>query len=146
MTDFRFVKAAQDHEWAHYHRINETQIFKPRNLVYNRESPCFINSNHHHFVLYSGSDIVGMTHVECLNPSEIALKCLAIDAQFQHRGFGQIMMAFIEKWCLDQGRNILKMHAALSAEHFYRQLGYVEMPFGEQSIAQDIIDLGKYLK
>lgn len=145
MVDIRFVKVTQDHEWAHYHRINQEQIFKPRNLLYNPERPCFTDPSHHHFVLYSGSDIVAMAHVQCLNENEVALKCLAIDSNFQHKGFGKIMMGFIEKWGLDQGRNVLKMHAALSAEHFYRQLGYVEMPFGEQSIAQDVIDLGKYL-
>ncbi len=55
------------------------------------------------------------------------------------------MMALLEKWIKNYGRKILKMHAALRVEDFYRKLGYTEMPFDDASISKEIIDLGKVL-
>lgn len=37
------------------------------------------------------------------------------------------------------------MHSRLSAEAFYRKLGFAEMSFDDPSIQQEYIDLGKVL-
>ena len=55
------------------------------------------------------------------------------------------MMALLEKWIKHQDRGVIKIHAALRAERFYRKLGYIEMEFNDQSISEEIIDLGKVL-
>ena len=54
-------------------------------------------------------------------------------------------MRLVEKWIKTQGRNIIKLHAAPEAEHFYRSLGFIDMEFDDVSISEDIIDLGKIL-
>jgi len=43
------------------------------------------------------------------------------------------------------GQKFIKMHARLSAEQFYRKLGYVDMPFDDPSIQKEYINLGKEL-
>lgn len=53
------------------------------------------------------------------------------------------MMQLVEKWIKSQGRDIIKIHANLNAEHFYRKLGYDNVEFDDVSISKDTIDLGK---
>ena len=55
------------------------------------------------------------------------------------------MMSLIEKWIRIQGPTMIKLHAHLSAEHFYRKFGYTDMPFDDPSITTEIVDLGKTL-
>ncbi len=76
---------------------------------------------------------------------EAALRSLATDEPYKKQGFATHMMKLLERWVKQQGRGVLKMHAALRAENFYRKLGYAEMEFDDQSISKEIIDLGKVL-
>ncbi|HJD66421.1 MAG TPA: GNAT family N-acetyltransferase [Rickettsia endosymbiont of Bembidion nr. Transversale] len=69
----------------------------------------------------------------------------AVDKLGQNKGFGKYMMQFLEKWLRDQNIKILKMHARISAETFYRKLGYIDMEFNDISIQKNYIDLGKML-
>ncbi len=54
-------------------------------------------------------------------------------------------MKLLEKWLKQRNINILKMHARLNAESFYRKLGYIDMEFNDVSIHKNYIDLGKIL-
>lgn len=132
-------------EWETYHRIRETQIFTPINVPYDRQPPSIGAENHYHMVLYQGTQIVAAAHVEFLNQEDSALRSMAIDAPYQRQGFGTQMMIFLEKWLAHHGRITLKMHARLSAEPFYRKLGYEEMAFDDPSIQAQYVDLGKKL-
>ena len=55
------------------------------------------------------------------------------------------MMRLLEKWIKHQERHLFKIRARLSAENFYRNLGYKEMPFEDPCIQKEYIDLGKVL-
>ena len=101
------------------------------------------DANHYHFVLYRGTEIVSVAHVELLNEKEAALRSLATDEPHKNKGYGREAMALLEKLVKSKGRSVIKMHAAGGAEHFYRKLGYKEMEFNDPSISKDIIDLGK---
>lgn len=141
----RLMRCTHYTEWETYHRMREEQIFKPINLTYDRNHPTFKLDNHFHFVFYKGVEIVSVAHVEFLNNSEAALRTLATDEQYKNQGFGRKLVHLLERWIKYQGRSIVKVHAALRSEGFYRKLGYSEMPFDDQSISKDIIDLGKLL-
>ncbi len=141
----RLLVALTEREWDAYHRIREKQIFEPISVPYDRHHPTLSQDNHFHFVLYKGVTIVTVAHVELLNPTEAALRSLATDAPYKRHGYGTHMMKLLEKWIKHQGRHLFKMHARLSAEHFYRKLGYKEMPFEDPCIQKEYIDLGKFL-
>jgi len=136
-----------DNEWENYHRIREGQIFKPIGVVYNRSHPSITAGNNYHFVLYKGRNIVSVAHVELLNDTEAALRSLATDETYKRQGCATYMLKFLEKWAGYQGRNIIKMHAGLRAEHFYRKFGYVNMVFDDSCICAvgDYVNLGKGL-
>ena len=132
-------------ELQEYHRIRREQIFTPINVVYDENHPSLTSENNYHFVLYKGTKIICVAHVEFLNQDESAIRSLATDEPYKKNGYGSYMMKMIEKWIKSQGRNIIKIHAALEAEHFYRSLGFIDMEFDDVSISKDIIDLGKMI-
>jgi len=133
------------HEWEEYHRIRSEQIFTPINIIYNPNHPHITADNHYHFVLYKGTRIVCAAHVEFLNENETAIRTLSTDEPYKRNGYGTYMMKLLEKWIKSQGRNTIKLHAALEAEHFYRSLGFIDMEFDDISISKEIIDLGKII-
>ena len=55
------------------------------------------------------------------------------------------MMSLLEKWILNQGRHMIKLHSHLGAELFYRKLGYTDMFFDDPCMQKEYVDLGKVL-
>ena len=141
----KLVIALTPLEWKEYHRIRREQIFVPINVVYDENHPILTAENNFHFVLYKGTKIVCVTHVEFLNEMQAAIRSLATDEPYKRNGYGTYMMKMLEKWIKSQGHNIIKIHANPNAEDFYRKLGYVEMEFDDFSISKETIDLGKIL-
>ena len=132
-------------EWDEYHRIKEKQIFNPINVAYDSNHPSLSDSNHYHFVLYKGTVIVAIAHVEFLNQDETALRALATDEMYQNRGYGAYILQFLEKWIKHNGKTVMKFHSRPSSERFYRKYGYVDMEFDDPSIQEKVINMGKIL-
>lgn len=133
-------------EWENYHRIKKAQIFDPIGVIYDPNHPSISASGAHHFILCNGVEVVSIAHIEFLNESDAALRALATDATFQGQGYGMEMIYLLEKWLKRQNIKVIKLHSRLSAEHFYRKLGFVEMEFNDQpSIQEQYIDLGRVL-
>jgi GrpB-like predicted nucleotidyltransferase (UPF0157 family)/GNAT superfamily N-acetyltransferase len=141
----RLLYCTHHQEWASYHRIRDEQIFKPIKVIYDKDHPSLNAQNHFHFVLCKGVEIVSIAHVEFLNETAAAIRSLATDEPYKQKGYAAHLMKLIEKWLKHHGRSIIKMHAHLRAEKFYRKLGYVDMEFDDVSISKEVIDLGKVL-
>lgn len=141
----RFLKVTHYKEWEDYHRIRKEQIFDPIGVIYDPQHPSITAKGSYHFILCHGVETAAVAHIEFLNETEVAIRSLATDIQFQSQGYGKEMMLLLEKWLKKQSVKIIKMHARLDAEPFYRKLGYVEMPFDEPSMMEQYINLGKVL-
>lgn len=133
-------------EWETYHRIKETEIFQPIPLAYDRHHPDLTSDRHYHFVMYHGTEIVCIAQIELMNEDVVVLRTIATEAKHKRQGHGTCMIKFLEQWVGHQKRSVIKLHAALTDEAFYRKLGYVEMEFDDPSISTERIDLGKYIK
>jgi GrpB-like predicted nucleotidyltransferase (UPF0157 family) len=131
-------------EWEAYHRIREEMLF--HDIEYDKDHESFRNPNCYHFVLYKGSNIVSVMMAELLNEDEIACRALATDTPYQNKGYGTYLMKFLERWTIVRGRKVIKLHAAIPAEQFYRELGYVDMEFDDPCRHEAHVDLGKILK
>lgn len=141
----RFLKSTHDEEWKNYHRIKKEQIFDPLSIVYDINHHSFSSEEHMHFVLTKGTIIVAIAHIEFLNGTEVALRVIATDKPYQNKGFGRIMMIFLERYCKQKGIKVIKLHSSTNAEGFYRKLGYIDMSFDDKSINPVVVDLGKIL-
>ena len=141
----RVARCTHYAEWEAYHRIRSDQIFNPIHVVYDHNHPTLTAENHYHFVLYKGTDIVTVAHLEFLNDHEATFRSLATDKHYKKNGYGSYMMNFLERWVKQQQRQVIKIHAYLHAEGFYKNRGYTAMPFGDVCINSEFVNLGKIL-
>lgn len=142
----RFLRVTHCKEWEDYHRIRKTEIFDPIGVVYNPSHPTITANGHHHFLLCNGVEIITAMHVEFLNESDAVIRSLATDARFQRQGYGKEMILCLEKWLKRRNIKFVKTRIRLSAEPFYRKLGFVEMSFDDCSVQEQYVDLGKVLQ
>lgn len=145
LQKYKFSEIRIKREWENYHRIRKEQIFDPINVIYDENHPSIHGKNNFHFALYYGSRIVSTAHVEFLNELEAALRSLSTDEPFKSQGHGKKMMEFLEEWLRLHSVKFVKMHARLSAENFYRKLGYEDCIFDDRSIQERYVNLGKFL-
>ena len=141
----RMLRCTALDEWDIYHHLRETLLFKPINIAYDRQHPSMTDPNHHHFVLYQGTNIVAGAQVEFLDDNLAALRSLVIDAIHQKYGYGTKMLNLIEHWVVHHGKPLIKLHSRPDAEAFYRQHGYVDMEFTDPCLEPHYINLGKIL-
>ena len=83
-------------EWEAYHRIRKEQIFALSDIQYNPYHPSITDPKHYHFVLYQGTAIIGVAHVEFLSDEDCALRPFAIDAPYQNQGLGSQFLSIIK--------------------------------------------------
>ena len=134
-------------EWAEYHRIKNEQIFKPCHVEYDKSHPSFQSENHFHFCLYQGAKVIGFAHIERLSSKKAALRPIAIDTPYQNKGHGRHLLSILEKWLINQGIEILHLHARIDALTFYEKQGYEYMPFPEpdSGLPSESKDMAKML-
>ncbi len=146
-SGWRIVKALTDREWHEYHRIRKEQIFDLLNIEYNPNHFTLKDKAHVHLVLYKGSEIAGVAQLEYLKTPEVALRPFAIDTPYQGQGLGSTFLTAIEKWVLQQGCNIIRLHANPRAVRFYERHGFSRMPFDEagRGVNAEAVDMGKTL-
>lgn len=142
---FRCVLALTTREWEAYHRIRDEQMFTPYGIIYDRNHPSITAQNNAHIVMYKGADIVSVAQVEWMNEEQAALRSLGTDKPFQNHGYGAYLLKSVERWVRQQGRKEILLHAVLSAEHFYRKLGYRDVVFDDPCLIPVYKDLGKTL-
>ncbi len=135
-SETRLMHCTHTNEWSTYNRIRIEQSFDPVTQI----SP-----DHYHFILYQGTQITTIAHIEFMSGNIAILHELATDEIFKNQGFGKRMINLLEKWCITQNKHTLKMHAYKSAEAFYRKLGYQDMIFDYPLSPGDGTDLGKIL-
>ncbi len=107
-NQLRMLKCNEETEWEAYHRIREEQIFNPVNVAYDRNDPTLTSDNHHHFILYKGTNIVSIAHIEFLNENEAALRSFATDESFKNYGYEAHLMKTLERWLIKKERKLIK--------------------------------------
>lgn len=134
-----------DREWVEYHRIRKAEIFNNSEFEYDPHHPTISAKNHFHFVLYKGINIVSVAHIEFIDNSFAVLRPFATDGKHHNKGYGSYMLRFLESWMKNCGVKTIKLHAYNNALNFYKNRGYIEMNFDEESMFEDCTDMGKYL-
>lgn len=140
------VQPLHTKEWQEYHRIRKNEIFDfLPNIIYDPNHPTITDPDNYHFILMKGINVIGVSQVEMLDAEIVVLRMLAIDQKYQRQGYGSYLLNLMERWVINKNKTKILMHAAIRAEHFYRNHGYTDMEFNDQSINADHVDLGKML-
>jgi RimJ/RimL family protein N-acetyltransferase/GNAT superfamily N-acetyltransferase len=89
----------------------------------------FDHKDHLHFILYDGDEIVGYAHVQLWPDHRAAMRIIVIDEPARGHRLGTVLMKSCERALKNRGITLLQTEASPAAYHFYKKLGYVEMPF-----------------
>ncbi len=104
--------------------------------------------DHLHWLLYDNDRVIGYAHVQIWPNHRAALRIIVIDEQSRGQGMGKYLMNGCEQALKEQGVTLLQTEASSNAYHFYKKLGYIEMPFnnpdGEPTHPDDRA-MGKHL-
>ena len=94
-----------------------------------------IDYKHHIITVYEDkktSKVVGFVHAEMYESlySDIGLNILglAVNSNFQGKGIGKKLMAFVEEYALNNNINFIRLNSGshrLEAHKFYENIGYI---------------------
>lgn len=104
--------------------------------------------DHLHWLLYDGGKAIGYAHVQIWPDHRAALRIIVIDEQVRGHGMGKYLMEYCERTLKGQGVTLFQTEASPNAFHFYKKLGYIEMPFNnpdQEPTHPDDRGMGKYL-
>ena len=108
----------------------------------------FERADHAHFALYKTGCVIGYAHIQYWPSSRAALRIIIIDEKERKRGYGAYLLKACEQTLKEEGVGLLQTEAAPDAVAFYRNLGYIEMPFNDpdhQPTHENDTPLGKLL-
>lgn len=143
----RFTICTHHAEWNAAKQYRNKYFFTPHNI----QDPytwTFDHSDHVHFILYKGTDIIGYAHIQLWPENRAAVRIIVVDEEKRNHGYGGAFMHLIEKWLNFKGYTSVHTESSTNAVAFYKKLSYISMPFndpdGYQGGADDVA-LGKVL-
>jgi GrpB-like predicted nucleotidyltransferase (UPF0157 family)/GNAT superfamily N-acetyltransferase len=144
----RIVQALTDCEWKAVRHLRQKYFFD-RVPIDDPYTWTFKNPQHVHFILYTGTKIVGYAHIQLWPQNRAALRIIVIDEPYCNKGLGSEFLKLCERWLSHQNVRKLLVQSSPDAYKFYCNNGYVEMPFsdpdGYEGDPRDI-EVGKNLK
>lgn len=91
--------------------------------------------DHRHFSLWQDNSLLACLVIVPLSERKVKLRQMAVNDQYQRRGFGQQLVARVEKQLASEGVNQIELHARVTALPFYLRSGY-------QSVGEIFIEVG----
>ena len=116
-------------------RLREDVLRKPLALAFTAEElaeepVCF------HLGAFYGERLIAVLLLKPVGPSEVKMRQVAVEPEFQFRGIGSGLVAFAERYASEKACRTIWAHARESAAEFYRKAGYTlsETSFLENTI------------
>lgn len=135
----RFLHCVHHAEWDAAKAMRRRYFFPDKADPYEWT---VLHSDHRHFVLTKGIDVVGYAHVQLWPDSRAALRIIVIDETHRHQGLGRHLLSQIETWLTGQRIKSLHTESSPNALAFYEKMGYRPAPFndpdGRETDARDI--------
>jgi GrpB-like predicted nucleotidyltransferase (UPF0157 family)/GNAT superfamily N-acetyltransferase len=124
------------HHCVHYDELDKAKFFRQKYFFgrHNIQDPylwTFDHLDHVHLVLHKGVEIVGYAHLQKWPEARSAMRIIVIDEPFRGKGLGAHFLSLCEQWLRSQGFRLLQVESTPEALPFYRQHGYVDMPFND---------------
>ncbi|HHU0051804.1 TPA: GNAT family N-acetyltransferase [Legionella pneumophila] len=126
----RMVKALTTREWDKVRHFRQFYFFDKAGLS-DPYTWTIEHNAHVHFVLFQGSEITGYAHLQLWSHNRAALRIIVIDELKRNHQYGTRFLALCEKWLKSQGYQSLHVESSPDALKFYRNNGYIDMPFDD---------------
>ena len=122
--------------------LRDKILRKPLNLEFTKEELdneyCQI-----HIAAYIDNHIVGVLLFKILENKTLKMRQVAVDEHLQGKGIGKSMIAFAERWAIENGFHIIELNARKTAAPFYFSMNYIQI--GDEFIEVNIPHL-KFVK
>ncbi|KTC72542.1 glutamate rich protein GrpB [Legionella birminghamensis] len=126
----RMVKALTTREWNMLRHFRQFYFFDKAGLA-DPYTWTFDNDAHTHWVLYQGTEIIGYTHLQLWPHHRVAMRIIVIKEEKRNHQYGSQFLGLCEKWLKSQGYKSLHIESPPNALKFYRNHGYIQMPFND---------------
>ena len=83
-----------------------------------------------HFALFYNNELQAILLLKTMNdnnPGVLKMRQVAVNPEFQSKGFGSILVKFSEHWAIESGYKSFELHARITAVEFYKKLNYEEI-------------------
>lgn len=126
----RTVNALTPREWDAVRHFRQFYFFDKIDIS-DPFTWTFEHDAHVHFVLYQDSEIIGYAHLQLWPHLRAALRIIVIVESKRNHQYGGHFLALCEKWLSLQGYQSLHLESSPEALRFYRNNGYIDMPFDD---------------
>lgn len=128
-------------EWEAAISLRNKHFFDPQNIKDPYEWT-FEHKDHKHCMLYLGTKIIGYCHIQFWPKNRAALRIIAIDSEYQRKGYGSQFLKLIEKWLKLKEIKILHTQSQEYNLPFYLKADYELVPFIDpDNTTQDSSDI-----
>lgn len=104
-------------------KIREKVLREPLGLKFSAEELA-LESEQHHFGIFLNDKLIGGLILVHSSNSEIKMRQVCLDFEFQNKGFGQELVRFSENWSKEINYKIIYCHARKQALNFYLKMNY----------------------
>jgi len=109
--------------------LRRNVLRKPLGLDFTTDD---LNSEHDqfHFALFCNNElqaILLLKQMKDISTSTLKMRQVAVDPEFQSKGFGSVLVKFSEKWATESGFKNIELNARITALEFYKKLNYKEI-------------------
>ena len=83
-----------------------------------------------HFALFCENKLLGILLLKIMkdiDETRLKMRQVAIDPDYQSKGFGTILVKFSEQWAIAEGFKLIELNARNTAIEFYKNLAYKEV-------------------
>ena len=147
LKDCELRKPETAAERAKYHDIRKRLLFDVYlpHLKYDPEHPDETKPNHHPMGFFYRDELIGTIRIDFMDEKRCAFRAVAIDEQYQNKGYGGILLKMAEAFSAKQGRNKIFLHVNGKAANFYVKNGYREIGDWGKKLDNNSISFGKTL-
>jgi N-acetylglutamate synthase-like GNAT family acetyltransferase len=122
---YELVKVTTESDWREYHSLRAHVLWDARGRGrYNERHPDeYLPSNHPLLLKLDGRSI-GTTRLDDLGDRRGIVRLVAIAADVQRRGHGQVLSTLVEDYARRLGLKSLLVNAAADAVGYYEKMGW----------------------
>jgi predicted GNAT family N-acyltransferase len=100
-----------------------------------------------HFGLFESDKIQGVIslfevkNVQFTSEKQHQIRGMAVQAQHQKKGFGEMLILNTEKYCIQKKSNLIWFNARQEAVGFYKKMGYsiIGHPFNIEDVGEHVV-------
>lgn len=119
-----------------YHDIRKRVLFSMEGRInpdYDPNHPDETKEGHYPLVLVEDERVIGTVRIDKYADSSVIFRLMAVEPDFQRKGYGRSLIQLAEKFSLALGRKTVLLNADPDAVTFYEKCGFKRSEWQEEN-------------